>query len=54
MLPDFDKNAAYIWAVYAIGATAILVTALIVVFRARASKAALERAEDRIREEDAA
>ena len=54
MLPDFDKNAASIWAVYAIGATAILVTALIVIFRARASKSALARAEAQIREEDAA
>ncbi|MEZ5953733.1 MAG: hypothetical protein R3C13_05430 [Hyphomonas sp.] len=52
MLPDFDKNAAYIWAVYAIGASAILLTALIVILKAKASKAALAKAEARIREED--
>ncbi|MEZ5998566.1 MAG: hypothetical protein R3B98_07730 [Hyphomonas sp.] len=53
MLPVFDKNAAFIWAVYAIGASAILITALIVILKARASKAALERTEARLREENA-
>lgn len=54
MLPDFDKNAAFIWACYAIGTIGIVTTILIVAFRARAARAAMLRAEARLRGEDAA
>ena len=54
MLPDFDKNAAFIWACYAIGAAGILLTIALVAFRARASKAAMLRAEARLRRDDQA
>jgi heme exporter protein CcmD len=54
MLPDFDKNAAFIWACFAIGAVGLFVTILIVALRARAARAAMERAEARLRGDDAA
>ena len=54
MLPDFDKNAAFIWACYAVGAIGILTTILLVTLRARAARAAMIRAEARLRGDDAA
>ncbi|MCA8902995.1 MAG: hypothetical protein KDA53_17285 [Hyphomonas sp.] len=45
MLPDFDKNAAYIWATVGIGTVSILMTTLIVILKARAAKAALAKAQ---------
>ncbi len=42
---DFDKNAAFIWAAYAIGFVMILGAALHTLIRARAAKAKLERLE---------
>ena len=54
MLPEFDKNAAYIWACYAIGAGGLLLTILLVNLRARAARAALQRAEARLNGDDAA
>jgi len=54
MLPDFDKNAAFIWACYAVGAAGILLTIALVTLRARAAKAAMLRAEARLRGEDQA
>jgi len=54
MLPDFDKNAAFIWACYAIGGAGILATILLVTYRARAARAAMNRAEARLRGDDAA
>jgi len=54
MLPDFDKNAAFIWACFAIGAGSLFVTILIVTLRARAARAAMTRAETRLRGDDAA
>ena len=53
MLPDFDKNAAFIWACYAIGAAGILMTVLLVTLRARAARAAMIRAEARLHGDDA-
>lgn len=50
MLPDFDKNAAYIWACFALGAASIALTIVIVTFRARAAKAAMAKAEARLRD----
>ena len=44
-LPQFDKNTAFIWASYGVGAAMILLSALGVWLRARASKRALERLE---------
>lgn len=49
MLPDFDKNAAFIWACYLVGAVSILVTILLVALRARTARAAMIRAEARLR-----
>ena len=54
MLPDFDKNAAFIWACYAIGTAGILVTILLVTLRARAARTAMNRAEARLRGDDEA
>ena len=54
MLPEFDKNAVYIWACYAIGTAGILTTILLVTLRARAAQAAMRRAEARLRGDDAA
>ena len=54
MLPDFDKNAAFIWACYAIGAISLGLTILIVTLRAKASQTKMQRAEARLRGDDAA
>ncbi len=42
-MPEFDKNAAYIWACYAIGALLILGAALQVVLAARSARKRLEK-----------
>ena len=47
MLPDFDKNAAFIWACYSIGFLAIMTTLLTVTIRARVAKNELLRLEAR-------
>ena len=52
MLPDFDKNAVFIWACYGIGAAGLLLTILVVTLRARAARAAMLRAEARLRGEE--
>lgn len=54
MLPDFDKNAVFIWACYGIGAISLGLTILIVTLRAKASQARMQRAEARLRGDDAA
>lgn len=54
MLPDFDKNAAFIWACYGIGAISLILTLLVVTLRAKASRARMQRAEARLRGDDAA
>ncbi|MGB2178771.1 MAG: heme exporter protein CcmD [Hyphomonas sp.] len=54
MLPDFDKNAVFIWACYGIGAVSLGLTILIVTLRAKASQARMQRAEARLRGDDAA
>ena len=54
MLPDFDKNAVFIWACYGIGAVSLGLTILIVTLRAKASQAKMQRAEVRLRGDDAA
>ena len=54
MLPEFDKNAAFIWACYAIGSLGLLATILIVALRARNARASMQRAEARLRGDDAA
>ena len=54
MLPDFDKNAVFIWACYGIGAIGLSLTILIVTLRAKASQAKMQRAEARLRGDDAA
>ena len=54
MLPDFDKNAVFIWACYGIGAVSLGLTILIVTPRAKASQAKMQRAEARLRGDDAA
>ena len=43
MLPELDKNAAFIWACYGLGALMILATIVIVTLKARAAKAGLVR-----------
>lgn len=45
MLPDFDKNAAFIWACYAIGLILIGGTILAVNIRARRARTQLTRDE---------
>lgn len=37
-MPEFDKNAAYIWACYGLGALMIIGTALQVILAARAAR----------------
>ena len=54
MIPDFDKNAVFIWACYGIGAVSLGLTILIVTLRAKASQAKMQRAEARLRGDDAA
>ncbi len=54
MLPDFDKNAAFIWACYGIGAASLVLTIVIVTLRAKTSRAKMQRAEARLRGDDAA
>lgn len=51
MLPQFDKNAAFIWASYGLGVLMIGVTILTVMLKARAAKANLARLEATIRED---
>lgn len=43
LLPDFGKNAAYIWACYGIGLALIGSTAIGVVVKARSAKRRLAR-----------
>jgi len=43
LLPDLDKNAAYIWVCYGLGALLVGGTVIGVVLKARAAKAALRR-----------
>jgi heme exporter protein CcmD len=38
MIPDFDRNAAFIWACYAVGAVPILLAILLTVLQARAAR----------------
>ena len=42
-MPEFDKNAAYIWACYAIGALLILGLTLQVLLAARSARKRLEK-----------
>jgi len=42
-MPEFDKNAAYIWACYAIGALLILGLTLQIVLAARAARKRLDK-----------
>lgn len=44
-MPEFDKNAAYIWACYGIGALLILGLTLQVILAARAARKRLETLE---------
>ncbi|MEL7451967.1 MAG: heme exporter protein CcmD [Pseudomonadota bacterium] len=44
VLPDFDKNAAYIWAVYVLSGLIIGGLALWTGLRAKAAKSALSKA----------
>lgn len=52
MLPEFDKNAAFIWACYGLGALMIGVTIIAVMLKARAARAGLVRIEAQSRKED--
>ena len=54
MLPDFDKNAAFIWACYTIGAVSLTLTLLIVILRAKKARTRMLQAEARLRGDDAA
>lgn len=54
MVPDFDKNAVFIWACYGIGAISLGLTILIVTLRAKAAQAKMQQAEARLRGDDAA
>ncbi|MEZ5999969.1 heme exporter protein CcmD [Hyphomonas sp.] len=54
MLPDFDKNAVFIWACYGIGAISLGLTILIVTLRAKAARAKMQRTYARLRGDDAA
>ena len=42
-MPDFDKNAGYIWAVVVIGLVVPIMMGIYATARARAAKARLER-----------
>ena len=44
-MPEFDKNAAFIWASYGLGALMIAATILAVILKARFAKAQLVRIE---------
>lgn len=52
MLPEFDKNAAFIWACYGLGALMICATLITVLLKARAAKAGLARIERQSRKQD--
>lgn len=43
MIPVFDKNAAFIWACYGLGALMIVATIITVALKARIAKRALAR-----------
>ncbi len=45
MLPDFDKNAAFIWASYALGVLFIGTAIITVTMKARLARARLARLE---------
>lgn len=45
-MPEFDKNAAYIWACYGLGAVVILGIWLQVLLAARAARTRLARLDD--------
>ncbi|MEM9669583.1 MAG: heme exporter protein CcmD [Pseudomonadota bacterium] len=51
MLPDFDKNAAYIWTVYALATLTLGTTILITALRARSAQATEARLQA-MREDD--
>ncbi|MBL4879165.1 heme exporter protein CcmD [uncultured Hyphomonas sp.] len=51
MLPDFDSNAAFIWASYSVGLLLIGGAMVSVMMKARAAKMQLIRIEARIRDQ---
>ncbi|MDX1293381.1 MAG: heme exporter protein CcmD [Hyphomonas sp.] len=51
MLPDFDSNAAFIWASYAMGLLMVGGAMLAVMLKAHAAKTQLIRIEARIRDQ---
>jgi heme exporter protein D len=51
MLPDFDSNAAFIWASYAVGLLLIGSAMLGVMVKARAARTQLVRIEARTRDQ---
>jgi hypothetical protein len=51
MLPDFDSNAAFIWATYTVGALFIGGAMVSVMLKARAAKTQLIRIEARLRDQ---
>ncbi|KCZ46224.1 heme exporter protein CcmD [Hyphomonas pacifica] len=50
MIPEFDKNAAFIWASYALGAVMIGGAILTVMIKARLAQAELARTQARTEE----
>lgn len=46
ILPQFDKNAAFIWACYGVSAAVLLLTGLWVWITARGARRALQRAQE--------
>lgn len=42
-MPEFDKNAAFIWAIFALGVALPILLALYAAIRARSAKKRLER-----------
>ena len=44
-MPEFDKNAAYIWACFALGAALILITTVQVTLAARKARKQLDALE---------
>lgn len=45
MLPRFDHNATYLWAIYGLGAFGLVAMTLGVILKARAARKRLERME---------
>ena len=54
MLPEFDKNAAFIWACYSVGVILIGVTLLLVLWRERTARSRLEQMETQKKDETSA